>query len=128
MKNQQIFYTRPPVKLRTRSGSIGPNKFGQNLWDGRFKTVLHIVILHQSKGRHWVSCIDQNYFDSYARSSAIIDREYILKSFIWKNSINILSINLKRLPVDALCDLRRLLPFRILFLYSLQDKKAWETS
>ena len=35
------------------------------LRDGPFKSDIGIVKLHPSKGTHWVSCLNENYFDSY---------------------------------------------------------------
>ena len=41
------------------------NDVGIYVRDGPFETDIGIVILHPSKGTHWVCYINENYFDSY---------------------------------------------------------------
>ena len=41
------------------------SKVGVYLRDGPFSSNIEIVILHPSKGTHWVCYINENYFDSY---------------------------------------------------------------
>ena len=38
---------------------------GIYLEDGTFSSDLGLVILHPSKGTHWVAYINENYFDSF---------------------------------------------------------------
>ena len=53
IKNQQVL------------NSIGLNNVGIFLRDGPFSSDIGILNLHPSKGTHWVTYIDENYFDSY---------------------------------------------------------------
>ena len=41
------------------------SKVGIYLRDGSFSSDIGIVILHPSKGTHWVCFLNENYFDSY---------------------------------------------------------------
>ena len=41
------------------------NDVGIYLRDGPFKSDIGIVNLHPSKGTHWVTYMNENYFDSY---------------------------------------------------------------
>ena len=45
--------------------SIGLDNVDIYLRDGPFSSDIGIVILHPSKGTHWVCHIKENYFDSY---------------------------------------------------------------
>ena len=44
---------------------MGLSDVGIYLRDGPFSTDFGIVNLHPSKGTHWVSYLNENYFDSY---------------------------------------------------------------
>ena len=45
--------------------SVGLDNVNIHLRDGLFSSDIGIVILHPSKGTHWVRYINENYFDSY---------------------------------------------------------------
>ena len=49
------------------------------LRDGSFSTDIGIVILHPSKGTHWVCHKNENYFDSYGCSPPKKLSKYIIK-------------------------------------------------
>ena len=75
------------IKIQKVLNSIGLNKVGIYLRDGLFSSDIGIVNLHPSKGTHWVTYINENYFDSYGCASPkklcefIINRnEYCLYS------------------------------------------------
>ena len=53
------------IKIQQVLGSIGLKNVGIYLRDGFFESNIGIVNLHQSKGTHWVCCINENYLDSY---------------------------------------------------------------
>ena len=53
------------IKIRQVLNSIGLNNVGIYLRDGPFSSDIGIVNLHPSKGTHWVTYINENYFDSY---------------------------------------------------------------
>ena len=53
------------IKIQQVLDSIGLNNVGIYLRDGVFKSDIGIVNLHPSRGTHWVTYINQNYFDSY---------------------------------------------------------------
>ena len=67
------FIKRPNLKNRATSNieihqvlcSIGLKNVGIYLRDGPFESDIGIVILHPSRGSHWVCYINENYFDSY---------------------------------------------------------------
>ena len=47
--------------------------------DGPFKSDIGIVNLHLSKGTHWVSCLNENYFDSYGYAPSKKLSKFIIK-------------------------------------------------
>ena len=53
------------IKIQQVLNSIGLNNVGIYLRDGPFSSDIGIVNLHPSKGTHWVTYINENYFDSY---------------------------------------------------------------
>ena len=53
------------IKFHQVLFSIGLKNVGIYLRDGPFESDIGIVNLHPSRGSHWVSYINENYFDSY---------------------------------------------------------------
>ena len=53
------------IKIQQVLSSLGLNDVGIYLRDGVFKSDIGVVNLHPSKGTHWVSYLNENYFDSY---------------------------------------------------------------
>ena len=53
------------LKIQQVLDSIGLNNVGIYLRDGPFSSDIGIVILHPSKGTHWICYINGNFFDSY---------------------------------------------------------------
>ena len=53
------------IKIQQVLNSIGLNNVGIYLRDGPFESDIGIVNLHPLKGTHWISYINENYFDSY---------------------------------------------------------------
>ena len=53
------------IKIQQVLSSLSLNDVGIFLRDGPFESDIGIVNLHPSKGRHWVTYINENYFDSY---------------------------------------------------------------
>ena len=53
------------IKIQQLHNSIGFNNVGIYLTDGPFSSDIGIVILHSSKGTHWITFMNENYFDSY---------------------------------------------------------------
>ena len=53
------------IKIQQVLSSLGLNDVGIYLRDGVFKSDISVVNLHPSKGTHWVSYLNENYFDSY---------------------------------------------------------------
>ena len=53
------------IKIQQVLNSIGLNNAGISLRDGPFSSDIGIVNLHPSRGTHWVTYINENYFDSY---------------------------------------------------------------
>ena len=53
------------IKTQQVLNSIGLNNVGIYLRDGPFSSDIGIVNLHPSKGTHWVTYINENYFVSY---------------------------------------------------------------
>ena len=54
------------IKIEQVLSSLSLNVVGIYLRDGPFESDIGIVNLHPSKGTHWVSYINENYFDSYS--------------------------------------------------------------
>ena len=67
------------IKIQQVLDSIGLNNVGIFLRDGVFKSDIGIVNLHQSRGTHWVTYINQNYFDSYGCVSPKKLSKFIIK-------------------------------------------------
>ena len=53
------------IKIQQVLSSLSLNDVGTYLRDGTFESDIGIVNLHPSKGTHWVTYINENYFDSY---------------------------------------------------------------
>ena len=53
------------IKIQQILSSLSLNDVGIYLRGGPFEFDIGIVNLHPSKGTHWVSYINENYFDSY---------------------------------------------------------------
>ena len=53
------------TKLQKVLTSIGVDNVNIYLRDGTFSSDIGLVNLHSSKGTHWVSYLNGNYFDSY---------------------------------------------------------------
>ena len=53
------------IKIQQVLSSLSLNDVGIYLRDGPFESDIGIVNLHPSRGTHWVSYINENYFDSY---------------------------------------------------------------
>ena len=53
------------IKIQQVLSSLSLNVVGVYLRDGPFESDIGIVNLHPSKGSHWVSYLNENYFDSY---------------------------------------------------------------
>ena len=53
------------IKIQQVLSSLILNDVGIYLRDGPFKSDIGIVNLHPSKGTHWVSYLNENYFDSF---------------------------------------------------------------
>ena len=53
------------IKIQQVLSSLSLNVVGIYLRDGPFKSDIGIVNLHPSKGTHWVTYMNENYFDSY---------------------------------------------------------------
>ena len=53
------------IKIQQVLSSLSLNDVGIYLRDGLFKSDIGIVNLHPSKGTHWVTYMNENYFDSY---------------------------------------------------------------
>ena len=53
------------IKIQQVLNSIGLKNVGISLRDGPFESDIGVVNLHPLKGTHWISYINENYFDSY---------------------------------------------------------------
>ena len=53
------------IKIQQVLNSIGLNNVGIYLRDGPFESDIGIVNLHPSEGTHWITYINEKYFDSY---------------------------------------------------------------
>ena len=53
------------IKIQQVLSSLSLNDVGIYLRDGLFESNVGIVNLHPLKGTHWVSYLNENYFDSY---------------------------------------------------------------
>ena len=66
-------------KIQQVLNSIGLNSIEIYLRDGPFSSDIGIVNLHPSKGTHWVTYINENYFDSYGCNSPKKLSKFIIK-------------------------------------------------
>ena len=57
--------TTSNIKIQQVLDSMRLNNVGIYLRDGPFSSDIGIVNLHPSKGTHWVTYMNENYFDSY---------------------------------------------------------------
>ena len=53
------------IKIQQVLSSLSLNNVGIYLRDGPFSSDIGIVNLHPSKGTHWITYMNENYFDSY---------------------------------------------------------------
>ena len=67
------------IKIQQVLNSIGLNNVGIYLRDGPFSSDIGIVNLHPSKGTHWVTYINEKYFDSYGCVSPKKLSKFIIK-------------------------------------------------
>ena len=67
------------TKIQQVLNSIRLNNVEIYLRDGPFSSDIGIVNLHPSKGTHWVTYINENYFDSYGCVSLKKLSNYIIK-------------------------------------------------
>ena len=67
------------IKIQQILNSIGLNNVGIYLRDEPFSSDIGIVNLHPSKGTHWVTYINENYFDSYGCVSPKKLSKFIIK-------------------------------------------------
>ena len=69
------------IKIQQTLNSIGLNNVNIYLRDGPFSSDIGIVNLHPTRGSHWVSYINENFFDSYG----IVCPEKLSKLIIKRN-------------------------------------------
>ena len=67
------------IKIQQVLDSIGLDNVNIYLRDGPFKSDIGIVNLHPFEGTHWVTYINQNYFDSYGCVSPKKFSNFIIK-------------------------------------------------
>ena len=67
------------IKIQQVLDSIGLDNVNIYLRDGPFKSDIGIVNLHPSRGTHWVTYINENYFDSYGCVSPKKLSKFIIK-------------------------------------------------
>ena len=67
------------IKIQQILSSLSLNDVGIYLRDGPFSSDIGIVNLHPSKGTHWVTYINENYFDSYGCVSPEKLSKFIIK-------------------------------------------------
>ena len=67
------------IKIQQALSSLSLNDIGMYLRDGPFISDIGIVSLHPSKGTHWVTYINGNYFDSYGCSPPKKLSKFIMK-------------------------------------------------
>ena len=67
------------IKIQQVISSLSLNDVGIYLRDGPFESDVGIVNLHPSKGTHWVTYINENYFDSYGCVSPKKLSKFIIK-------------------------------------------------
>ena len=67
------------IKIQNILSSLSLNDVGIYLRDGSFLSDIGIVNLQPSKGTHWVTYINENYFDSYGCVSPKKLSKFIIK-------------------------------------------------
>ena len=67
------------IKIQQVLSSLSLKDVGIYLRDGPFSTDIGIVNLHTSKGSHWVTYINEIYFDSYGCVSSEKLSNFIIK-------------------------------------------------
>ena len=67
------------IKIQQVLSSLSLKDVGIFLRGGPFESDIGIVNLHPSKGTHWVTYINENYFDSYGCVSPKKLSEFIIK-------------------------------------------------
>ena len=67
------------IKIQQVLSSSSLNDVGIYLRDGPFESNIGIVNVHPSKGKHWVTYINENYFDSYGCVSPKKLSNFIIK-------------------------------------------------
>ena len=67
------------IKIQQVLSSLSLNDVGIYLRDGLFESDIGIVNLHPSEGTHWVTYINENYFDSYGCVSPKKLSNFIIK-------------------------------------------------
>ena len=67
------------IKIQQVLSSLSLNDVGIYLQDGPFESDIGIVNLHLSKGTHWVTYINESYFDSYGCVSPKKLSNFIIK-------------------------------------------------
>ena len=67
------------IKIQQVLNSIGLNNVGIYLRDGPFSSDIGRLNLHPLKGTHWVTYINENYFDSYSCVSPKKLSKFIIK-------------------------------------------------
>ena len=67
------------IKIQQVLNSFGLNNVGIYSRDGPFSSDIGILNSHPSKGTHWVTYINENYFDSYGCDSPKKLSKFIIK-------------------------------------------------
>ena len=84
------------IKIQQVLSSLSLNDVGIYLRDGPFKSDIGIVILHPSKGTHWVCYINENYCDNYGCVSPKKLSKFIIKK---TDIVYILNIKYRKMIV-----------------------------
>ena len=67
------------IKIQQTLDSIGLDNVGIYLRDGPFSSDIGVVILHPTKGTHWVCYINENYFDNNGCAPPQKSSKFIVK-------------------------------------------------
>ena len=67
------------VKIQKVLSSLSLNDVGIYLTDAPFKSDTGIVILHPSRGTHWLSYLNENFFDSHGSAPPKKLSKFIIK-------------------------------------------------
>ena len=67
------------IKIQQVLSSLFLEDFGTYLRDRPFSSDIGIVSLHPPKGSHWVTYINENYFDSYGYVPPKKQSKFIIK-------------------------------------------------